>query len=446
MRHRSILVATALALATSVASAAEPTVAASAPATTASAMPRSDFTVRPVDDAWRRALPRDADAATQAYLDRLPAAVVARSNAYYEGGYWLQLWNYALGLAISFVLLACRRSARIRDWAQRVGQVAFARDALYGAVFAIVGWMLSLPLAIYQGYVREHAYQMATQGFGAWFAEQLTGLAVSTVATALMVGVLYAVIRRTGSRWGTWGAVVGVAFVVIGALIAPVWIDPLFNTYKPVEDGPVKTQVLAMAQASGVPVDNVYEVDASRQTTRISANVTGIFGTAALRLNDNLLRRTSLPEIRAVTAHEVGHYAMNHVYKFIGAEALLLLAGFALVQWATEQALQRLGPRWGLGGVGDVASLPLLIAVITTVLLLATPITNSLIRLQEVEADRFGLNLAREPHGFAEAALKITEYRKPDPGPLEEFVFFDHPGTRHRIHDAMRWREAMGTP
>ena len=103
-------------------------------------------------------------------------------------------------------------------------------------------------------------------------------------------------------------------------------------------------------------------------------------------------------------------------------------------------------PFWNWASVGDVASLPLLVAVFLVFMFLATPITNTLIRTQEIEADRFGLNLAREPRGQAEVDLKLTEYRKPDPGPIEEFIFFDHPSTRFRIHDAMRWREAMGTP
>ena len=111
-----------------------------------------------------------------------------------------------------------------------------------------------------------------------------------------------------------------------------------------------------------------------------------------------------------------------------------------------DRLLARHATRWGLHGVADVASLPLLAAVFTVFAFVATPINNTLTRTQEIEADRFGLNLAREPHGEAEVDLKLTEYRKPDPGPIEEFVFFDHPSTRHRVHDAMQWREAMGTP
>ena len=424
-----------LALATNVVNAADSTAATT-----------SQFKIREVDDAWRAALPRDADAATQAYLDRLPADVVARSNAYYEGGYWLQLWNFLLGWVIAAIVLGGRRSARVRDWAQRVGRKPFFRDAIYGGFFAVASFALSLPLAIYQGYVREHAYGMATQTFGPWFVEQLIGLGVATLATALAVAIFYAVIRRTGERWWLWGTGVAVALSIVVLLIAPVWIDPLFNTYKPVEDSGIKTAVLAMAKANGVPVDNVYEFDASRQTTRISANVSGIFGTAAVRLNDNLLRRSTVPEIRSVMAHEMGHYVLNHIYKDITQFALLFMGAFLFAQWSMNRLLARFRRRFGLNGVSDVASLPLLAAVFSTFMFLATPVTNTMIRTQEIEADRFGLNLAREPHGAAEIDLKITEYRKPDPGPIEEFLFFDHPSTRFRIRDSMRWREAMGTP
>jgi STE24 endopeptidase len=406
----------------------------------------TQFQIAPVSDEWRTSLPRDADVATKAYLDRLSPAVVERANNYFEGGYWLQLWNFLVGLAISFVLLGGKRAARVRDWAQRVGRKAFFRDALFGAFFSVAGFVLSLPLSIYQGFVREHAYGMATQTFLPWFSEQLIGLAVNTVILALGVGILYAVMRRVGANWWVWGTGVAVTILVVIILVGPIWIDPLFNTYKPVENGPVKTAVLAMARADGVPADNVYVFDASRQTTRVSANVSGILGSASVRLNDNLLRRTTLPEIRAVMGHELGHYVMNHVYKMIAEFALLLLAGFLFAQWSMNRLIARYGARFGLQGVSDVASLPLLSAVFAVFLFVTTPVTNTLIRTQEIEADRFGLNLAREPHGAAEAFLKLTEYRKPDPGPIEEFIFFDHPSTRFRVHDAMRWREAMGTP
>jgi STE24 endopeptidase len=425
-------------------SPAASTAAVSSQASKADAIAKaSGFAIRPVDDAWRAALPRDAKAATDAYMARLPADVQAKSNAYWEGGYWMQLWNLLMGLAVAAVLLSGRRSARLRDWAQRVGKGALRRDALFGAAYSVIASLLSLPLDAYQGYVREQAYGMSTQTLAAWFGEYLINQAISVVILAVLVAGLYAVIRRAGERWWIWGTAGALAFTVFMVAIGPVLIDPLFNTYKPVEDGPVKRAILQMAHADGVPVDNVYEFDASRQTTRISANVSGMFGSAAVRLNDNLLRRTSEAEIRAVMSHELGHYVLNHMAKTMFMLAVVIFIGFYVAQASIDGLLRRFAGTTGVSRLDDVASLPMLVAVFSVFVTLATPALNTITRVQEAEADRFGLNLSREPLGFAEAQLRLVEYRKADPGPVEEFIFFHHPSTRNRIYDAMRWREAM---
>ena len=443
---RTVTAALLLALSLAGGVQAQPAPAASAPAAASSAEGgMAKFHIRPVDDAWRASLPRNADAATQAYLDRLPADVVARSNAYFEGGYWLQLWNFLAGLVVSWLLLRNQISARVRATCQRIGRFGFVRDALYGVFFSLSSFVLTLPLDIYQGYFREHQYGMANQTFVPWMVEQLVMLGAQTIAFALAIAVLYAVMRRAGERWWLWGTVAAVGIMVAFVMAGPVLIDPLTNTYKPVSDPVVRNAVLAMAHADEVPVDNVYEFDASKQTTRVSANVSGIFGTAAVRLNDNLLK-TSLPEIRAVMGHELGHYVMNHIYKGLTEMAVLIFVGFLFSNWAMRALLARYGAAWGVSSIADVASFPLFIAVLSVYMLVTTPISNTMVRTQEIEADRFGLNLSREPNGEAEADLKLTEYRKPDPSAIEEFVFFDHPSTRHRVHDAMQWREAMGTP
>ncbi len=411
--------------------------------TAAAQAPDLANSIRPVDDTWRAAVPLEAKAATQAYLDRLSPAAVERSNNYFEGGYWLKLWNWLLGTLVAWLMLATRPSTALRDWAVRKLRWQPLRDALYGAVYSAAGWLLVLPFSIYSEFFREHQYGLATQSFGAWFGEQLIGLVVATLIGAILVALLYAVLRRVGANWWLWATAVAVVFMAVAIAVSPVFIEPLFNTYKPVPDGPVKTQVLTMARANGVPVDNVYVFDASRQTTRVSANVSGLFGTAAVRLNDNLLNRSSEAEIRAVMAHEIGHYTMNHIPKTLVMLGLVIAAGFLFTQWTMTRLLARYGPRWRLSGVADVASLPLLAAVLGTYLFLATPVFNTISRSQETEADLWGLNLAREPHGEAEVLLKLTEYRKPDPGALEEIIFYTHPSTRTRIYNAMRWREQM---
>jgi STE24 endopeptidase len=379
-------------------------------------------------------------AATEAYLAKLSPEQRARSDAYFEGGYWLQLWSFLLGAAISVLLLATRLSARMRDLAARITRVRSLQTALYWVQYLLVTTVLSFPLTVYAGFVREHAYGLSTQTFGPWLGDQAKGLAIGAILGALGLMAIYAVVRRAPRTWWLWGAAVTLVFMVVTMAIAPVFIEPVFNKYTPLTDEKVKGPILRLARANGIPANDVFVFDASRQTTRVSANVAGFLGSERIALNDNLLNRCTLPEIETVMAHEMGHYVLNHVYKGLLQFGLLIVAGFAFLRWTFDRVVQRWGARWGIGGIGDVAGLPLLVLLLSVFFFVLTPVTNTMIRTQEVEADIFGLNAARQPDGEAEVALKLGEYRKLKPGPLEEFVFFDHPSGYSRILMAMRWK------
>jgi STE24 endopeptidase len=403
-------------------------------------VPQQVDTVQPVPALAQVTDHFDPVAATRAYLATVSADRKARSDAYFEGGYWLILWDFLVSAAVYLLLLVTGWSARMRDVAERITRFTPLRTALYWVQFLIVTSVLALPLTVYAGFVREHAYGLATQGFGSWFGDQLKGLAVGLVFGGVFAIVIYAVLRRARRTWWIWGSVVTLLFQMLGALVAPVYVFPLFNTYTKLADPRVTAPILSMARANGIPASEVYEVNASRQSTRVSANVSGFLGTERISLNDNLLRRGSLPEIKAVMGHEMGHYVLNHVYKGILFSAIVVVAGFALLRWGSGRVLERRGAAWGLRGVDDVAALPLLALLVTIYGFLLTPITNSYVRTQEYEADIFGLNAAREPDGAATIALKLGEYRKLDPGALEEMLFFDHPSGRTRIMAAMRWK------
>ena len=167
--------------------------------------------------------------------------------------------------------------------------------------------------------------------------------------------------------------------------------------------------------------------------------MSGVLGTMRISLNDNLLRRASPAGVEAVMGHEMGHYVLNHVYEAIIFLALVFLVGFAFLRWAFGKAVARWGERWGVRGIADVAGLPLLAAVFSIYFLILMPFLNTFIRTNEAEADIFGLNAARQPDAFAEVSLMLSEYRKLAPGPVEEWIFFDHPSGRNRILMAMQW-------
>jgi len=382
----------------------------------------------------------DPAAATRAWLESLPAEERARSDAYFEGGYWLILWNFLLGAAIALLLLNTRISARLRDFAERTTRFKAMQVVLYAIPYLLITWLLGFPLNVYENFFREHQYQMANQTFGPWFGEQSKALLISLIATPLLLIALYAVFRRAPRTWWLWGTGVAVLFLALGIMIAPLYIEPFFNKYTPLADPKISEPILAMARANQIPVKQVFVVDASRQTKRVSANVSGRFGTARIALNDNLLNQCTLPEIRMVMAHEMGHYVLNHIVKFLVAFGLIIAIGLALTRVAFEACLRRWGDRWGVRGISDPAGLPLLGVLLSVYLFLLTPVMNSMIRTQESEADAFGINTSREPEGFAAIALKLGRYRKLNPGPVEEFIFFDHPSGRTRIRMAMDWK------
>jgi STE24 endopeptidase len=303
-------------------------------------------------------------------------------------------------------------------------------------------YVLSFPLNVYEHFIREHQYGLATQSFPAWFREQLIGLGITLIGATIFFIVLYAVFRRAPKTWWIWGTGVVVASSFFLLFIAPVFIEPLFNTYKPLTKPEISEPILAMARANEIPVKQVFEVDASRQTTRVSANVSGILGTTRIALNDNLLKQCTVPEIRAVMAHEMGHYVLNHGAKLLTYIGIFILIGFGLTRVLFDAVVRRWGDRWGVCGIADPAGLPLLAWIFCTLLFLATPLLNTMVRVTEREADAFGINTAREPDGMAEVALKLGAYRKLNPTPLEEFIFYDHPSGRARIRMAMDWKAA----
>lgn len=364
----------------------------------------------------------------------------ARSDAYYEGGHWLLLWNLVIALAVAWLLLGTRLSARMRDFAERRTRYRWLQTVIYAMQYLLLATLLTLPWAYYEGFVREHQYGLSTQDFAGWAGDQLTSLLVILVLGSLLLAALYAVIRRFPRSWWLWGAGVSVAFAILLGTIAPIFLAPLFNTYEPLPETPLKTEILAMARSNGIPAENVYWFDASRQSNRISANVSGMFGTTRISLNDNLLDRSSPETVKAVLGHEMGHYVLNHMYTQIAFLAVTLLAGFAFVRWSFAWAQRRWGERWEIRGIADTAGLPLVVALLSVFSFVMTPLDNTMTRVAEEQADAFGLDAAREPDGFAQAAVQLSEYRKMKPGALEEIIFHHHPSGWNRIHRAMTWK------
>ena len=382
----------------------------------------------------------DVDAATRAYLDLLQGPARAKSDAYFEGGYWLILWNALVAVLVYGALLASGVSSRLRDLAARRVKRRWLVPGLYGVLFTLATFLLFLPWSIYTGFVREAQYDLMSQTFGAWLLDQLKLLGVSLVVNASLFTAIYAVIRRFPRAWWAVGTAVVIGFLTLALLLGPVFIEPMFNRYTEMPVGPLRDRIVAMAAAHDIPAEHIYVSDASRQTKRISANVAGLGPTIRIALNDNLLNRTSPDEVAAVMGHEMGHYVLNHIWWLLFWFGLGVLVVFAVIAALAPRLIAR-HPRWGVRDVADPAGAPLLLAIASVLGALATPYISSVTRWEESQADRFGLDAARAPDGFASVAIRLSEYRKLEPGPVEEFLFFDHPSGAMRVRMAMQWKK-----
>lgn len=382
----------------------------------------------------------DPTAATNAYLATLPADKRAASDAYFEGGYWIGFWDSAITIVVMLILLKTGLSRGMRNWAERRSKRPSIQTFLYFAQFIVLTTLIVMPFTIYTGYIREHQYNLSTQNFAQWIGDQGKALLIAIVLGGLAGTALYAVVRKFPRTWNVWGTVVGVLLATLGILISPVFIVPMFNKFTPLVQPDLREPILSMARANGIEANDVFVVDASRQSKRISANVSGFGSTMRITLNDNLLNHSSPESIRAVMGHEMGHYVLNHVYKGILFFSVVIVVMFSFLKWAGTRALARWGSGWDIRDPGDTAGFPLAVIILTAFFLVTGPLLTSYTRVTEAEADIFGLNASREPDGFAQAALQLSEYRKLDPSPLEEFLFFDHPSGRARIFASMRWK------
>jgi STE24 endopeptidase len=385
----------------------------------------------------------DPAAATRAYLEAVPADRRARTKAYAHGNYLLDLGEGAFSLLVLAALLGFGVSARVRDRAERLTRRKPLQTTAYFVPFLVITTLAGFPLTLYRSFLREKAYGLLTQGFADWLLDRAKGLGLGAVIGSLALMALYGVLRRFPRAWWILGAAVMVAFLIVSMALGPVFIAPLFNKFEPVKDAELREEILAMAQAKNIPAGDVFETDISRRSDRITAYVAGALGTTRIVMGDTTLKRCTRDEIRMIMAHEMGHYVLDHIWKLIGLLAVTILLGFLFLRSTFAWASAR-WPRMGVRGIGDVAGLPLLLALLSLFMIAVSPALNSISRHYELEADVFGLEASRAPDAAATTFLKLGEYRDLDPHPLVELLLYDHPSGRNRIRIAMEWKRAHG--
>ncbi|WP_412542140.1 M48 family metalloprotease [Longispora sp. K20-0274] len=383
---------------------------------------------------WAHTPPRVEQVAA---LGTLPADKVARAREFHAalrpGSYGALLLGLALSVALGLTPLGARLLGLLpAHW--------LVRGVLGGLVLVTLTQLLTLPVAAWQETILRR-YGLSTRDWGAWGVDVLKGYLLGAVLTAGALGAFYTLVRYAPRWWWAFGAA-GAAFVVVLLSFAlPVLVEPVFNTFTPMPESPLRSSLMALAERDGVPVKDVLVADASRRTRAVNAYVSGLGPTRRIVVYDTLLTEAPPEEVAAVVAHELGHAKDNDVLLGTAVGALGAAAGvvglYLLGGWT---GLLR---RAGVDAITDPRALALLFAVAALVGFVAGPLQNLVSRQVEARADRHALTLTGEPGTFEamQRRLGLVNLGDPDPPVVEYLLFASHPSAVERMAVARTWKK-----
>ncbi len=354
------------------------------------------------------------------------------------------LWvvNQAWGLFLPALFLSSGLSARIRNWAQRLGRRWFFVIGIYLVIFAGLNFLISLPLSYYEEFVRQHAYGLSNQTLRKWLSDSFKSLAVGIAAGVLFLWVPYLLLKKSPRRWWLYTSLASVPFLFFAMLVSPVWIDPLFNKFTPMKDKQLEASILSLARQAGIEGSRVYEVEKSVDTKAVNAYVTGLMGTKRIVLWDTIIAKLDRQELLVVMAHEMGHYVLDHVMQGILFDFLLILATLYLSYRLAGGLIDRFKVRFGFDRLADVASLPLMLLLAGLFSIVVTPAALAFSRHLEHEADRFALEITKSNRAAALAFVKLQEENLgyPRPGLFYKLWRSSHPPIGERIDFCNEYR------
>jgi STE24 endopeptidase len=354
----------------------------------------------------------------------------ARARAYHRRQLVLSLAELALSAVYLIALVETRAAVhlaeRLATWTPRWWLALAAAVLVLGGGYRL----LSLPLAWLGGFWLPRRYGLLHQSLGRWLWDGAKTALIGGVLGLVAVEILYGLMRWS-PWWWLWGAVVFLGGYALLALVAPVWLVPLFYRLTPLPDGPLRSRLLALAARVGVPVTGVWVVDQSRKSRTANAAVTGLGRTRRILLFDTLLDTFTADEVEAVLAHELAHQLHGDIRRGLLVQGALTLVTF----WLASGALQAGGVWLGLDGPADIGGLPLFGLVLLGAGLAALPLANGWSRHVEHAADRFALEMLPGPGPFIGAMERLATLNlaERDPHPVEEFFLYSHPPIGRRI-------------
>ncbi len=363
-----------------------------------------------------------------------------RARAYHRRQLALSLAELAAAVTYLLVLIETRAAAHLTEWLGRWSSRWWLQLALALLVLAAGHRLLTLPLAWLGGFWLPRRYGLLHQPFGRWLLDAAKAWLLAGGLGLLAAEVVYGLMRVT-PWWWLWGAAVFLAGYALLALVAPIWLVPLFYRLTPLPDGEIKTRLLALAGRVGVPVTGVWVVDQSRKSRTANAAVTGLGRTRRILLFDTLLHDFTPDEVEAVVAHELAHQLHGDIRRGLLVQGALTLVTF----WVADGALRVGAGLLGLEGPADIAGLPLFGLVLLGVSLGALPVANGWSRHVERQADQFALETIPDPGPFigAMARLAVLNLAERNPHRLEELFLYSHPAIGRRIAHARQFPHGL---
>jgi len=373
----------------------------------------------------------------------LPPDKLQKAIEYAHARYWLHFAGSLWGIAVLAAILAFGLSGKFRDWAETASHRRIAQAAIFVVLLGLTNDALNLPLGMYAQHL-DLKFAQSIQSWPSWFWDWTKGELLEFAVAALLVLILYAVIRRSPRRWWLYFWLAALPMLFVGMLVEPVLIEPLFYHFQPLAaKHPAllgELEKVVARSGLGIPPDRMFEMQASEKTNSLNAYVSGLGASKRVVVWDTTIDKLSTPEIVVVFGHEMGHYVLGHVRNtliFVSALLLVLLfLGYHALHWM----LRRWGAGWRIRDVSDWASLPALLLLFAIFSFLTEPLVNTYSRNQEHQADIYGLEVthglvpdsrAAAVHSFQ--VMGEVDLDEPNPNRFIEFWMYTHPSTSERI-------------
>ena len=352
---------------------------------------------------------------------------------------WLGIGEFAISLALLVVLVITGWTFKLQNLAYMGGLLQSYSLALfvYVIMLLVIGKVLGLGMDYYS-FRLEHRYQLSNQKFRGWAWDEVKGFLVSAILAAILVELLYFVIRQFSQHWWlvAWVGFLGV--VVLLAQLAPVVLFPIFYKFEPLQDEELKLRLVRLGERAGTRVRGVYKWHLSEKSKKANAALTGLGNTRRIILADTLLDNYSADEVEAVLAHELGHHVHKHIFKSIGVQAAVTMLGFWAANWTLHYAVER---RHIFVSLSDFANLPLLVLIFAVLSFLLMPALNAFSRFNERQADRYAFENIASVAPFISSMNKLAEQNLAERTPSRwvEWWFHSHPAVARRVAAAEQW-------